>query len=120
LEYSQRLLVRQRNVMAAGPHGATATALIQRTLAGGAQALGQPQAGLRPGASANFFTLAPDRLGPLAADHPDTALSTAIFAARAPVIDGVWVRGKQVVQDGRHKLAGPIRDRFHRVQAKLG
>ncbi len=130
LEYSQRLLVRQRNVMAAGPHGATATApvahsatataIIQRTLAGGAQALGQPQAGLRPGAPANFFTLAPDRLGPLAADHPDTALSTAIFAARAPVIDGVWVRGKQLVQGGRHALADPIRARFHRVQAKLG
>src|SRR5690606_32206320 len=60
LEYSQRLMLRRRNVMADAP--ATGASLFRAALAGGGQALGV-EAGLRPGASADLFTLD--------ADHPN-------------------------------------------------
>jgi formiminoglutamate deiminase len=56
LEYSQRLTRHARNVMASPKEPATATALYQAAVAGGAQALGL-QGGLRPGAPASFVTL---------------------------------------------------------------
>jgi formiminoglutamate deiminase len=112
LEYSQRLLVRQRNVMADAKSRSTATALYQRAVAGGAQALGQPASGLTVGAPANFVTLAPGV-------DPDIALSRAVFASRARAVDSVWVRGRQLVAQGRHAGAEPARRRFDQVVAKL-
>jgi len=112
LEYSQRLLVRQRNVLADAKNRSTATALYQRAVAGGAQALGQPGAGLVVGAPANFVSLTADA-------DPDIALSRAVFASRAPSVDCVWVRGRQVVVQGRHAGAESARRRFDQVVAKL-
>jgi cytosine/adenosine deaminase-related metal-dependent hydrolase len=111
LEYSQRLQMRQRNVMADEKNRATATALYQRSLAGGAQAMGLA-AGLQPGAPANIVTLA-------ATGDPDRALSRAVFAARAPMIDTVWVHGRKCVTDGRHAAADLVRARFDAVMARL-
>jgi formiminoglutamate deiminase len=96
LEYSQRLAMRQRNVMATAQIRPTATALYQRAMAGGAQAMGL-QTGLTQGAPASFITLA--------GDAPDIALAQAVFTARAPAVQDVWVRGKRVVAQGRHHLA---------------
>jgi len=110
LEYSQRLAVRQRNVMTDETHRATATALYARAARGGAQAMGL-QAELAPGAPASFVTLA--------GDDPDIALSRSVFCARAPAIRNVWVRGRQMVQDGRHALAQAARTRFDGVVKKL-
>ncbi len=111
LEYSQRLQLRQRNVMADAANRTTATALYQRSLAGGAQAMGLA-AGLQPGAPANIVTLA-------ASGDPDRALSRAVFAARTPMIDTVWVRGRKCVMDGRHDAADLVRARFNAVLARL-
>jgi formiminoglutamate deiminase len=112
LEYSQRLLVRQRNVLAHAKSRSTATALYQRAVTGGAQALGDSASGLAVGAPANFVTLA-------TTGDPDIALSRAVFASRAPVVESVWVRGRQVVAQGRHPGAEPARRRFGQVVAKL-
>jgi formiminoglutamate deiminase len=112
LEYSQRLLVRQRNVMAGRQQDATATAMYQRAVAGGAQAFGQNVAGLQVGAPANIVSLK-------AESDPDIALSRAVFAARAPMIQHVWVRGRRRVMDGRHEKAAATRRRFDRVVAAL-
>jgi cytosine/adenosine deaminase-related metal-dependent hydrolase len=112
LEYSQRLLVRQRNVMAGRQQDATATAMYQRAVAGGAQAFGQNVAGLQVGAPANIVSLK-------AESDPDIALSRAVFAARAPIVQHVWVRGRRRVMDGRHEKAAATRRRFDRVVAAL-
>jgi len=117
LEYSQRLMAQSRNVLATEAAPATATALYQRAMAGGAQALGA-QAGLQVGAPANIVTLDVAALGP-AAENPDSALNIAVFAARTPAVDSVWVRGKKLVVDGRHAAADTARKNFNEVIAKL-
>jgi formimidoylglutamate deiminase len=106
LEYSQRLQVRQRNVMASAETCDTATSLYQNAVAGGAQALGV-SGGLAVGAAANIVTLA--------GDTPEFALAQSIFAARAPQVQNVWVRGKQQVTGGRHPLAEAAKKRFDAV-----
>ena len=110
LEYSQRLLLRQRNVMASTAVTHTATALYQNAVAGGAQALGA-FAGLVPGAAANIVTLE--------GDDPDLALARSVFAARAPQVRDVWVRGKKHVTGGRHRLAEQAQKRFDTVVKNL-
>jgi formimidoylglutamate deiminase len=110
LEYSQRLNIRQRNVMADEMHRATATALYVRAARGGAQAMGL-RAELAPGLPASFVTLA--------GDDPDIALSQSVFSARAPAVRNVWVRGRQVVHQGRHALAQAARTRFDAVVRNL-
>ncbi len=110
LEYSQRLAQRARNVMASPETPCTATALYQAAVEGGAQALGL-HGGLRPGAPASFVTLA--------GEFPETALSQAVFCARQPAVRGVWVRGRQVVKDGRHALAQTARLRFDTMVNRL-
>ncbi|HQT46316.1 MAG TPA: formimidoylglutamate deiminase [Acidocella sp.] len=110
LEYSQRLLVRQRNVLASATIQDSAIALYQRASAGGAQALGV-LSGLRVGAPANIVTLG--------GKNSDFALSQAVFAARKPPVREVWVRGRKCVVDGRHPLAERSQNRFDAVVRKL-
>lgn len=109
LEYSQRLGQRQRNVMATPTYRATATALYQQAVTGGAQAMGLP-AGFMMGAPANFVTLA--------GDAPETALTKAVFTARTPSVREVWVRGQRVVENGQHYKAEKARAGLEAVQRK--
>mgnify|MGYP002721096819 FL=1 len=109
LEYSQRLAQRQRNVMATDTVRSTATALYQNALAGGAQAMGL-QAGLAIGAPASFVTIA--------GDAPEEALAHTIFTARLPALRDVWVRGKHLVEAGRHIHAQPARAAFEATLRK--
>jgi formiminoglutamate deiminase len=117
LEYAQRLLHRQRNVLATKAVPATASHIWQRALAGGAQALGM-QAGIKAGNAASFVTLDTAALGP-AAENPETALNMACFAARRPAIDGVWVRGVKRVEHGRHLRGGAVEERFRTTVKRL-
>ena len=110
LEYSQRLAMRQRNVMATAAIPATATALYAGAVAGGARALGIG-GGIAPGAPASFVTIA--------GDDPDIALAQAVFAARTPMVRDVWVNGRRVVRNGRHELARIARARFDAMLARL-
>ena len=110
LEYSQRLSMRQRNVMATGEMRSTATAMVQNAVAGGAQALGAI-GGLVAGAPANIVALA--------GVDPDITLAQFVFATRAPMVKDVWVRGRHCVRDGRHELAESSRMRFDAVVRKL-
>jgi formiminoglutamate deiminase len=110
LEYSQRLVTRQRNVMATASTHATATALYAKAVAGGAQALGTGGC-LTSGAPASFVTIA--------GDNPDIALAQSVFSARASMIRDVWVRGRRVVQNGQHELARTARARFDTMLSRL-
>jgi formiminoglutamate deiminase len=110
LEYAQRLTRRQRNVLAGATSSTTATQIFLNAQAGGAQALDTP-AGLRVGAPANFCTIR--------GKNPDIALAQAVFAARAPAIDSVWVRGRQCVAAGRHPRAEESERRFSAVVQRL-
>jgi formiminoglutamate deiminase len=110
LEYSQRLLLRQRNVMADAAIRDIATSLYQRAVAGGGQAVAAG-GGLVVGAAANIVTLA--------GDDPEIALARWVFATRAPQVQDVWVRGARCVTGGRHSLAEASRRRFDAVVKNL-
>jgi len=128
LEYSQRLALRARNVLALGADGSTGRALFDAALAGGSQALhpadgrGTPRAavraGLSPGARLDLVTLA--------ADHPalierreDEILDSWIFAGGREVIDCVWRAGVKLVSGGRHRAREAIVARYGRALRSL-
>ncbi|MCJ8053655.1 formimidoylglutamate deiminase [Shinella curvata] len=106
LEYSQRLLHRARNVLAA-PGGSTGRALFDGALAGGAAALGG-KAGITAGNAADFVSLKTRHGLDLSADM---LLDSWIFANGADV-DCVWVNGRKQVERGRHVAREAIGRRF--------
>ena len=118
LEYGQRLTLHERNVLAADDHGSTGRALFDAALAGGAQALGQPAAGLQAGAVADIVSL--DHNHPsLAGRHGDAVLDGWIFAAGADAVDCVWAGGIKLVEGGRHRLRDMARTTFNATVRRL-
>ncbi len=117
LEYAQRLLHRERNVLAEAG-GSTGRALLEAAAAGGAQALGAPMHGLRVGAPADLVTLAAD--GPLVAHLADDQLLDAwVFSAGNALVDGVWARGVKRVSGGRHHDRAALSERYRAAMATL-
>ena len=111
LEYSQRLTRRARNVLGRGAGRSTGGDLYRAALAGGGQALGATAGGLKRGRPADFVTL--DRAHPaLMARDGDALLDSWVFAGRHGGVDGVWRRGRQVVEGGRHQGREAILARY--------
>jgi formiminoglutamate deiminase len=127
LEYSQRLALRARNVMAVAG-GSTGRALFDAALQGGATALGAgarsgarfPAAagsGLAVGVSADMVTL--DASHPaLAGRAGDALLDAWIFTGHA-MVDCVWVRGRKQVEGGRHCQRDRVAGAFRTAMAQL-
>jgi formimidoylglutamate deiminase len=112
LEYAQRLLHRERNVLSGGPGVSTGRTLFEGALVGGAQALAQPTVGLAAGARADIVCL--DTAHPsLAGRRRDAVLDGWIFAAKAGAIACVWAGGNKVVEGGRHRLHEIARENFN-------
>ncbi|SNR75702.1 formimidoylglutamate deiminase [Puniceibacterium sediminis] len=110
LEYSQRLSLRERNVLTPVP-GSTGEQLFTAALAGGAQALGAPEPVIAVGAPADLVALEdPFDLGTGGAQ----TLDRWIFGRDIRVRD-VWVRGAHLVQDGRHRARDAIAQRYGQV-----
>ena len=120
LEYSQRLTRRARNVLGRGAGRSTGGDLYRAALAGGGQALGATAGGLKRGRPADFVTL--DRAHPaLMARDGDALLDSWAFAGRHGGVDGVWRRGRQVVEGGRHQGREAILARYRTaLQGVLG
>jgi formimidoylglutamate deiminase len=113
LEYSQRVSLRARNVLAAG-EGSTGAALFDRAMTGGAHALGFSSA-IKVGAPADLLALDTSKVPWLSTRH---VVDCWIFSASARV-DAVWVGGERLVQHGRHIRRDDIETRFHQVMADL-
>lgn len=118
LEYSQRLALRARNVMASAEGESTGLRLFTSALAGGAQALAQPMGALATGKRADIVVLD--------ADHPDFAsapsehwLDLWIFVAGRSAVKSVFVAGDRVVADHRHRKRGVIAREYRSTLAKL-
>lgn len=112
LEYGQRLVRRQRNVLARDGRS-TGRTLFDRSLAGGAQALGVQPAELAVGASADIVALRGDGGGV----SGDALLDRWIFAQGK--VDAVWRAGRQVVRDGRHVGRAAIAARYGQTLRRL-
>ncbi|MDP9835891.1 formiminoglutamate deiminase [Neorhizobium huautlense] len=112
-EYSQRLGLRARNVVAESG-GSTGQKLFETALAGGAQALGTA-AGLVAGNPADMVSLNADAVPYLARDK---ILDHWLFAGGVAV-DCVWARGVRQVSGGRHRRRDEINRRFKAVMQEL-
>lgn len=101
LEYSQRLALRQRNVMASSAgQSSTAAAMFNAALAGGVPACGLPTGGLAKGNRADFMVV--DTASSALLGVPDDYLLDAmVFSSPDAKLNDVYVAGKQVVSDGR-------------------
>jgi formimidoylglutamate deiminase len=105
LEYGQRLVTCQRNLLASTDHPVVATAMTLEALAGGAQASARAVAGLAVGQQADGVVL--DANNPLLQGLPsaEAMLSAHVFAShRRSAISDVWVAGRPQVRAGRHAL----------------
>lgn len=113
LEYSQRLLRRSRNVIAE-PGQSTGLSLYQHALAGGAQATGVV-GGILAGAPADLLALDTSPAEYLPAHK---VLDHFVFA-RDIGVDCVWVRGRKLVESGRHRDHDQISARFRKTMSHL-
>jgi formimidoylglutamate deiminase len=116
LEYSQRLLTRQRNVLA--PAGASnGRALFDAALAGGNQALGGRPSGIAVGGAASLVSL--DASHPTLAGKSGDALLDAWIFANGARVDAVWIGGRKLVSQGRHIRREEIAERFRTAMIAL-
>jgi formimidoylglutamate deiminase len=104
LEYGQRLLRRQRNVLASAEQPQVATAMTLQAVNGGAQASGRAVDGLAAGQRADFVILDPRHVALQGLSAPEM-LSAHVFAShRTSAVGAVWIAGRQQVVAARHAL----------------
>lgn len=116
LEYSQRLALRARNVLAK-PGQSNGRALFDGALTGGAKALGGDDGRIAIGAPANFVSLNDDH-PTLAGKSGDAILDAWIFAGGS-MGDSVWVGGSKRVEHGRHIGRDAIAAAFRKTMLEL-
>jgi formimidoylglutamate deiminase len=118
LEYGQRLVHRQRNVLGEATRS-TGRRLFEAALTGGAQATeAMTTGGISPGKRADFVVL--DQHHPaLAAAQGDSLLDAWLFAADNAAIKSVYCRGVPVVQNGRHVAREELSQRYRKALSSL-
>jgi formimidoylglutamate deiminase len=116
LEYSQRLKLRARNVIASAGESNGAR-LYRDACAGGAQAMGRAIGEITVGKRADIVTL--DDTHPDMADGTATALDKYIFVAGSALVKNVMVGGEIVVTDGAHRHRDTITARYRKTMEKL-
>jgi formimidoylglutamate deiminase len=118
LEYGQRLL-HQKRTLIAEPGRSNGDYLYDAACRGGRRVLNPGQkAGLQIGTVADFVILKDDHPA-LIGKKPSQILDGWIFAGNNEVVKEVFVRGKQVVNDGHHIQEDSIKERFQRVMTDL-
>ncbi|CAN5902402.1 formimidoylglutamate deiminase [soil metagenome] len=118
LEYGQRLLHRQRNVLGEARRS-TGRRLFDAALIGGARATDTAEVGsISPGKRADFVVLDPDHLA-FAGAQDDSLLDAWLFAADNAAIRTVYCRGVPVVQNGRHVARETLSDRYRTALRRL-
>jgi formimidoylglutamate deiminase len=118
LEWSQRLRLRRRNVLAGNDGSSLGTALWTAAARGGAQALAQPTGAIAPGMRADILVLDGDDPA-LAVQAAEDLLDAAIFGpCRRPVRD-VMSSGRWIVREGRHYRENEVCARYRAALADL-
>ncbi len=117
LEYGYRLTRQGRNFLAGGAGTSTGANLFKQALSGSAQATGR-KAGIALGSSADIIVLDPDHPS-LAGRQGDQILNAWIFFNGGNPVRDVYVRGRQVIQDGHHRDEEAIAKTFRNKLAKL-
>ena len=113
LEYSQRLLKKERNVMSQVP-GSVGHALFNDSLVGGAQALGRKSGSITSGNWADLLTLDAESLT-FCGCTEDQILDRWIFCGNDSLVREVWSAGRQMVVNGRHIKHSIIEKQYRNV-----
>jgi len=118
LEYTQRLALQQRNVLASPAHAGVAESLWLSAVAGGARASGRRTGGLQAGQRADFLVLPDD--GVFDGLTPAQQLASHVFASHPdkPRLES-WTGGQCRLKDGRHVLESEARARFVKARSQL-
>lgn len=119
-EYSQRLALRERNVLATDAQPSVATAMTLAAVAGGAQACGRPVAGLAVGQRMDAVALDAGHPALASLPSPELMLSAHVFAShRSSAVHTVWSGGRVRVDAGRHPLAAQTQRAFAAARRAL-
>jgi len=117
LEYSQRLGLKARAVMADGDRS-TGRLLWDGAAAGGAQAAGRKTGAIAVGMWADL--LAPDTSDlRLEGFQGDSLLDALVFAGRDGLVGDLWSAGRHIVKDGQHIARDTVAARFRAVMQRL-
>lgn len=118
LEYTQRLLYRERTLIHEQEIPSVGATLFDRALAGGAQSLGRKMGKIEVGCRADFLVLDAD-LPFMAGKLRDHVLDAAIFAANQNPVKDVMAGGRWVIRNGHHKREEAVLEKFRAVMEKL-
>ena len=111
LEWSQRLALGRRNVLAHGDAAPLGETLWRKAAQGGAQALGIASGRIAPGMRADLVVLDSD--DPALAEQPlSSLLDAAIFGPCRRAVRDVVSGGRFVVREGRHAREHDVLRRF--------
>lgn len=102
LEYAQRLIKRKRNVLQEAATPSVGRTLFGKAAAGGAQALGIDSGVIAVNRRADLVAVS--LAHPLLEQRQEDAILDTLIFALEPVITDVFVAGRQVIKDGRHRL----------------
>jgi formimidoylglutamate deiminase len=119
LEYGQRLVRRQRNVLASPQTPQVADRLFAGALAGGTRATGRITGALVEGARADWIVLDPQHPN-LAEQTSGSWLSSVVFCehGETPVLD-VYTGGERVVEQRRHRHEDRLYTDYRKALARL-
>lgn len=116
LEYSQRLGLKARAVMA--DQRSVGRVIFEAMCRGGAQAAGRQSGAIAVGMWADLVGL--DASGPdMAGRHGDRLLDTFAFAGDDRMVRDLWSAGRHIVREGRHIARDGVTLRFAKVMARL-
>ena len=121
LEYHIRLQRQQRVVLAPAEEAersVLATRLFDAVTRHGADSLGFSSGVVHEGEAADFFTVDLDDPS-IAGAQDEDLLAVIVFSSSRSAVRDVFVGGKQIVTDGRHRDQDEIIQRFRRLQRKL-
>ena len=113
LEYSQRYVSKERNVLTS-KSGSVGRSLYNDALTGGAQALGRKSGSLIPGNWADLVSLDIEALS-LWDCSDDEILDRWIFTSDDSLVREVWSAGRQMVVHGQHIHHKEIEQRYRTV-----
>ena len=117
LEYGQRLVHRQRNVLG-DPSRSTGRRLFELALAGGAQAEGRPIGEIAIGKRADFVVLDTDHPS-FAAVRDDAVIDAFVFACDNTAVRTVYSGGVPVVRASRHVARETIAARYRKAVSRI-
>jgi formimidoylglutamate deiminase len=116
LEYSQRLTLKARAVMA--DDRSTGRLLWEGAARGGAQAAGRGSGAIAVGEWADLLALETGDLR-LEGLEGDQLLDAFVFAGRDGLVTDLWSAGRHIVQGGRHIARDAIAERFRATMRRL-